>query len=699
LGDLSEQEREEVIAKIKMGQPLPTRYRASLFGDASETELIWPGKSNEIERVALPFQGIEHIDEPRAETVVQPTWFSLDSTSGRQVGGWTNKLIWGDNKLILSSLGNGPMRSQIEQAGGLKLIYIDPPFDVGADFSVDVEIGDEDVTKTPSVIEEFAYRDTWGRGRDSYVAMMYERIKLMHELLASDGSIYVHVDSRVGSHVKLLLDEVFGPESFQREIIWRIGWVSGYKSAADNWIRNHDTIFYYVKDPKTFTFNKEYIPYPTDYVRRDGNAPTGKGYPIEDVWNASPIEHELTGDESLDSIQIKSFSREKTGYATQKNESLVRRIISASSNEGDLVADFFAGSGTTMAVAEKLGRKWIGADLGRFAVHTARKRLIDVQRSRASAAQPYRAFEILNLGSYERQYFAGIDLSLPEEQRLVESELKREQFLELVLEAYGAKRTHQLAGFHGTKESAAVLVGPLDAPVTQEDVRMAIDRARSNGIIRVDVVAFEFEMGIKPLMAEQARDEGLALTLKYIPHDVFDRRAIARGQVKFYDVGYVEVKPNQDKNRNVTISLTDFGVFYVQDDADAAAVGLKNGATRVIVDGGQVVRVSKDKKGIIKKDVLTKSWEDWVDYWAIDFDYESQKEIIAISKSGREEQAWTGRYIFENQWQDFRTKSNRSIQTKSAPHHYDTPGDYKIAIKVVDVFGNDTTKVIKVAIK
>ena len=682
-----------------MGQPLPTRYRASLFGDASETELIWPGKSNEIERVALPFQGIEHIDEPRAETVVQPTWFSLDSTSGRQVGGWTNKLIWGDNKLILSSLGNGPMRSQIEQAGGLKLIYIDPPFDVGADFSVDVEIGDEDVTKTPSVIEEFAYRDTWGRGRDSYVAMMYERIKLMHELLASDGSIYVHVDSRVGSHVKLLLDEVFGPESFQREIIWRIGWVSGYKSAADNWIRNHDTIFYYVKDPKTFTFNKEYIPYPTDYVRRDGNAPTGKGYPIEDVWNASPIEHELTGDESLDSIQIKSFSREKTGYATQKNESLVRRIISASSNEGDLVADFFAGSGTTMAVAEKLGRKWIGADLGRFAVHTARKRLIDVQRSRASAAQPYRAFEILNLGSYERQYFAGIDLSLPEEQRLVESELKREQFLELVLEAYGAKRTHQLAGFHGTKESAAVLVGPLDAPVTQEDVRMAIDRARSNGIIRVDVVAFEFEMGIKPLMAEQARDEGLALTLKYIPHDVFDRRAIARGQVKFYDVGYVEVKPNQDKNRNVTISLTDFGVFYVQDDADAAAVGLKNGATRVIVDGGQVVRVSKDKKGIIKKDVLTKSWEDWVDYWAIDFDYESQKEIIAISKSGREEQAWTGRYIFENQWQDFRTKSNRSIQTKSAPHHYDTPGDYKIAIKVVDVFGNDTTKVIKVAIK
>lgn len=699
MAELSDQEREEIIGAIRQGRGLPARYRASLFDDAPETELIWPGKTSEVERVVLPFQSIEHIDEPRAETVVRPTLFSIDDATGRQSGGWTNKLIWGDNKLILSSLANGPLRKEIEDAGGLKLVYIDPPFDVGADFSLDVEIGGEGVTKAPSVVEEIAYRDTWGRGRDSYVAMMYERIRLMHDLLAHDGSMYVHVDARVGSHVRLLMDEVFGPDSFQREIVWRIGWISGYKSAANNWIRNHDTILYYVKDPENFTFNKEYIPYPKDYVRRDGNPPSGKGYPIEDVWNASPMEHELTGDESLDSIQIKSFSNEKTGYATQKNESLIRRIIKASSNEGDLIADFFAGSGTTMAVAEKLGRRWIGTDLGRFAMHTTRKRLIEVQRSLAADDRPYRAFEILNLGSYERQYFAGVDMSLNEEQRQAESVQRQEQFLDLVLQAYGGKRSEQLPGFHGVKDSACVFVGPLDAPVTQNDVRKAVVAAKKQGATRVDILGFEFEMGIKPAMADEAKEDGLTLTLRYIPNDVFDKRAITKGQVRFFDVGYVEAKPRQDKNGEVTVELTDFGVFYAQADADAAAVGLRNGGSRVIIDGGQVLRVSKDKKGIMKKEILTKSWTDWIDYWAVDFDFESQKEIISLENDGELKDVWTGRYIFENQWQDFRTRSARSLKTSSAAHTYDTPGEYKIAVKVVDVFGNDTTKVLKFKVK
>lgn len=697
--EVNEQELEEIINLLRRGQKLPARYRASLFGDVPETELIWPGKTSEVERVVLPFQSIEHIDEPRAETVIRPTLFSIDDATGRQTGGWTNKLIWGDNKLILSSLANGPLRKEIEDTGGLKLVYIDPPFDVGADFSLDVEIGDEDVTKTPSVVEEIAYRDTWGRGRDSYVAMMYERIRLMYDLLAQDGSMYVHVDARVGSHVRLLMDEVFGSGSFQREIIWRIGWVSGYKSAANNWIRNHDTILYYVKDPENFTFNKEYIPYPKDYVRRDGNFPSGKGYPMEDVWNASPMEHELTGEESLDSIQIKSFSNEKTGYATQKNESLIRRIIKASSNEGDIVADFFAGSGTTMAVAEKLGRRWIGADLGRFAIHTTRKRLIGVQRQLAEDDKPYRAFEILNLGSYERQYFVGVDMSLSEEQRQAESAQRQEQFLTLVLQAYVATRSEQIPGFHGIKNNAYVLVGPLDAPVTQSDVRKAISVAKRHRITRLDILGFEFEMGIKPAMADEAQEEGLTLTLRYIPNDVFDRRAIAKGQVKFFDVGYVEVKPRQNKKGKVTLELTDFGVFYAQEDADAAAVGLKNGGSRVVIDGGQVVRVSKDKKGKIKKETLTKSWMDWIDYWAVDFDFESQKEIIAVEEDGKVREVWTGRYIFENQWQDFRTRDERMLKTISAEHTYDTPGEYKIAVKVVDVFGNDTTKVVKIKVK
>lgn len=695
--DLSAAERDEVIALIKEGKPLPARYRSTLFEDAAATELIWPGKTSEVERTVLPFQSIEQIDEPRTETVTQPDLFTMDAGSGRQAGGWTNKLIWGDNKLILSSLVNGPMRQEIEDAGGLKLVYIDPPFDVGADFSIDVEIGDSDVTKSPSVLEEIAYRDTWGRGRDSYVAMMYERIKLMHELLAEDGSLYVHLDSRVGSHVKLILDEVFGAQSFQRQIIWRIGWVSGYKSAAKNWIRNHDLILYYVKNPDSFTFNKEYLPYPEGYVRRDGKAPTGRGYPIEDVWNASPLEHSLEGDLSLDSIQIKSFSTEKTGYATQKSESIVRRIVEASSNPGDLVADFFCGSGTLLAVAEKSGRKWIGADLGRFAVHTSRKRMVEVQRGLQGAGSGYRAFEILNLGSYERQYFAGVDMSLPVEARHADSARRREQFLELVLGAYGGVRVDSAPPFHGIRDSAAVFVGPLDAPVTQADVRLVIDRCLEMGLARADVLGFEFEMGIKPTMADEARELGVQLSLRYIPNDVFDKRAVAKGQVQFYDVGYVEVKLKVTK-RQVTVSLTDFGVFYAQDDADAAAAGLKSGGSRVVIDNGQVVRVAKDKKGVMSREVLTKSWADWIDYWAVDFDFESQRELIRVVEDEVAKQVWTGRYIFENQWQSFRTRRDRDLELTSAVHSYDKPGTYKVAVKVIDVFGNDTTKVIPVKV-
>ena len=192
--ELNDQERVEIIEAIRAGRSLPARYRASLFEDAQETELIWPGKTTEVERVVLPFQSIEHIDEPRSGTVKQLDLFSFNETSGRQIGGWTNKLIWGDNKLVLSSLVHGPMRKQIDDAGGLKLVYIDPPFDVGADFSIDVEVGEVSVNKQASVVEEIAYRDTWGRGRDSYVAMLSERLRLIHGLLANDGTIAVHCD-------------------------------------------------------------------------------------------------------------------------------------------------------------------------------------------------------------------------------------------------------------------------------------------------------------------------------------------------------------------------------------------------------------------------------------------------------------------------------------------------------------------------
>jgi adenine-specific DNA-methyltransferase len=217
---LIDREKEQLKAMIDAGQPLPPRYKAVLFDQPHEAELIWPGKTAEVTNVVLPFQSIEQVDEPRAETSGQVAdLFAFDAQTGRQSGGWTNKLIWGDNKLVLASLKNGPLRREIDAAGGLKLVYIDPPFDVGADFAFDIEIGSESLTKEPTLIEELAYRDTWGRGRDSYISMLYERLLLIHSLLADDGSIYVHVGPNISHLVRTALDEIFSPKRHLNEII------------------------------------------------------------------------------------------------------------------------------------------------------------------------------------------------------------------------------------------------------------------------------------------------------------------------------------------------------------------------------------------------------------------------------------------------------------------------------------------------
>ena len=201
---LTEQEQQEIIRYLEADKPLPDKYRFLLFEDKREVELVWNGKTSEVCNIVLPFQVIEQVDEPRAEkpadTALADERLRSDAR-GRQLKGWTNKLIWGDNKLILSSLKNGPLREEIEKQGGLKLIYIDPPFDVGADFSMDIEIGGDTFTKKPNILEEIAYRDTWGKGADSFIAMIYERLVLMRDLLAEDGSIYVHCDWRVNSFI------------------------------------------------------------------------------------------------------------------------------------------------------------------------------------------------------------------------------------------------------------------------------------------------------------------------------------------------------------------------------------------------------------------------------------------------------------------------------------------------------------------
>ena len=245
---LTEQEQQEILRFIEANKPLPEKYRFLLFEDKREVELVWNGKTNEVCNIVLPFQTIEQVDEPRAErpedTATQQDLFSTDNR-GRQLKGWTNKLIWGDNKLILSSLKNGPLREEIERQGGLKLIYIDPPFDVGADFSMDIEIGDETFTKKPNILEEIAYRDTWGRGSNSFLAMIYERIELMHDLLSDSGSIFLHCDWKVGHHIQMILDDVFGRNCFKNQIIWY--YANKLPTGGKILDRQHDQIFWYGK--------------------------------------------------------------------------------------------------------------------------------------------------------------------------------------------------------------------------------------------------------------------------------------------------------------------------------------------------------------------------------------------------------------------------------------------------------------------
>ena len=740
---LTDNEIRDINRYLESGKPLPDTYRFLLFGDKREVELVWNGKTNEVCTAVLPFQIIEQVDEPRKESdqKMQRTIGDFDAR-GRQNKGWTNKLIWGDNKLILSSLKNGPLREEIEKQGGIKLIYIDPPFDVGADFSMNIEIGDETLTKQPGILEEIAYRDTWGRGADSFIAMIYERLVLMRDLLADDGSIYVHCDYRLNSLMRLVLDEIFGVDKYINEISWKR---TSAHSDPNHYGVNIDSIFYYSKSDK-WIWNQLYSEYSEEYLKRfrnidpDGRRWTdgdlsakglkGRGYQYDykgasSLWRC-PIEtmEKLDAENKLHftnagGIRIKRFldetpgtplqslwediypvnsqAKERLSYPTQKPEALIERIIKASSNEGDLIADFFCGSGTSFAVAEKLGRKWIGSDLGKFAIHTTRKRIIGVQREMKNAGRDFRAFEILNLGKYERQHYIGVNESLRDEEKRKQLEKKEQAFVDLILRAYRAEPVKNFATFHGKKMNRLVAVGPVNLPVTRLFVEEVISECRQKYITKVDILGFEFEMGLFPAVQEEAKTKGIDLAIKYIPREVFDKRAVEKNQVVFHDVSYIEVTPHYKKN-SVAIELSDFSVHYNQDTIESAAASLKDGANRIVVENGQIIKVIKEKSGVVRHVQLTQSWTDWIDYWSVDFDFESKQEIIRIRNAeGEYEEHWTGDYIFENEWQSFRTKKDRSLELTSIFKEC-LPGRRKIAVKVVDIFGNDTMKILDVNI-
>ncbi len=431
---------------------------------------------------------------------------------------------------------------------------------------------------------------------------------------------------------------------------------------------------------------------------------------VDDVWRLSMLQP--------------ADRKENLGYATQKPETIARRIIEAASKDDDLVADFFGGSGTVAAVAEKLGRRWIATDLGKFGIHTTRKRLIGVQREMKAEGKDFRAFEVLNLGRYERQAYLNVGGRLTGSQKAQALAQKEHEFRELILRAYkgtafGGNEGVQDGFFHGARSGRLVVIGPINLPVGRLFVEEVITECRKRGASRVDVLAFEFEMGLFPAVLEEARGKGIDLAPKYIPAEVFDKRAVDKGQVVFHDISFVEATPRYEKKNKfaVKIELTDFSVYYTQGAAEAAIAAMKEGKSEVMCEQCQLYKVSKSKDGVIQKDRLTKHWTDWVDYWAVDFDYMSRKEIIkvpvdsgfALSRPlpGIEppqaelvlpdfEERWTGGYIFENEWQSFRTRQNRELELTTALHTYDRPGRYTVAVKVIDIFGNDTMTLVPV---
>ncbi|MBM4136580.1 MAG: site-specific DNA-methyltransferase [Nitrospira sp.] len=505
----------------------------------------------------MPMQKIETIDEPASR--LKP--LGLFDSEKAHKDDFRNMLIWGDNKLVMASLLK-------DFKGKIDLICIDPPFDVGADFTMDIPIGEskESIGKDQSTLEMIAYRDMWGKGTDSYLHMMYERLVLMKELLSETGSIYVHSDWRVNSHLRLILDEIFGRHNFRNEIVWQK--IRSSKGQSKSFGNVLDTIYFYSKTESSL-FNKQYVPLAEERLEKHykyfdeiseknyqlcdftqkGQGPSrvfgdkgeiappagkhwiwsqekidegikkglivftsgkmprlkrflddSKGNPMEDLWNDIP--------------PVNSMSDERAAYATQKPEALLERMILSSTNEGDLVADFFNGSGTTGAVAERLGRRWIMADLGRFAIHTTRKRMIELQRKLHEEDKPYRAFDVYNLGRYERQWW--------QKERLKGAD---EEHRRVVLEFYRAEvlQNSSSALIHGRKGSALCHVDSIDGLFTRDELKAVAKAAKEAGAKELHCLAWEFEMDLRLLCHEIEHADDIKIKLIPIPREIMEK--------------------------------------------------------------------------------------------------------------------------------------------------------------------------------
>ena len=624
-------------------------------------ELIWHQKYDKIdkgeripiEKPNLPFQIVETVNKPRIKGGYDAPLFPEDRYPENYPKDWKNRLIWGDNKLVMSSL--------IKQgwAGKINLIYIDPPFFTGSDFSIKTRVGDERIEKEPSIIEERAYRDTWSGGIASYLKYMYERLVLMREMLDENGTMWIHLDEHVGHYVKVMMDEVFGYENFLNEIIWY--YPDNFQGNVNRYANNHNSVLVYCKTVGT-NLNRVRIPLekPTKRDKRIWDKKLGKIVAARD--EDGKIIYELYTHKYADDVWVigqssvsKAHSGEQLGYNTQKPEEILKRVVLSASNPGDIVADFFCGSGTTLAVAEKLGRRWIGTDLSKFAIQVTRKRLLDIynskdlldEKGKRKYTNPARPFELWNIGNYETVYWQD----------------REDEYLFFMLKLY---QSQPLTGFrylHGRKGDRAVHVGPLNAPVTMEEVEKVVIECRANNFNRADVLGWEWSYDVNDLAKELADTNGVDLRLVQIPSvneiksalvgfdlqllkvpDQIVEKEIA-GYVKFPEVAYLEIETGVNGNE-VALKITD---FQLPPTAELVEIANKVGDSRELID-----------------------------YWAIDWDYKGD--------------------TFHNQWQSFRVKKNPKVDYE-AKHKYEGAGEHQIMVKVVDVFGNDTNKVLKVEIK
>lgn len=588
--------------------------------------LYWKGKRTTVDRTVLPFQHlevIETVNESRATREREKTGSGMSfnfEPSAVELSDWRNKLIWGDNKYVMAAL--------LEQfAGKIDLIYIDPPFATGANFSTTVTIGDNEVehTKEASAIEELAYRDTWGKGLDSFLQMMYDRLVLMRELLSEKGSIFVHTDYRVNSYVRLMMDEIYGTDQLVNEIIWC--YRQGGRS-VENYSQKHDTLHWYRKG-KSHTFNADEIRIP--YEGSGGYQTSGKGVTIKGKVYL-PNELGKIPEDWWDIPALPPMSQERIDYPTQKPTALLERVIKGCSNPGDLVADFFCGSGTTAAVAEKLERRWITADLGRFAIHTTRKRMLEVDNCKP--------FEILNIGKYERQFWQGVTFGskTPEQ--------SQGEYIAFILKLYKAEALPGSSLIHGKKGNRLVHVGSVEAPVTFDDIQNALQETIRMKQKELVVLGWEWEMGLHNVVELEAKKAGIKLSLLNIPREVMDRRAVDAGDVQFFELAYLEAELKEQKDGYV-IKLTDFAIENMD-------------------------MIPADVKKMVKK------WSDYIDYWSVDWDYNND--------------------TFQNMWQSYRTKRDRTLLLKTDQHRYTKKGKYRAMVKVIDIFGNDTTQIIEIRV-